>query len=449
VGHWSRGNIRTVRRLGPGDSAHRCARALAAEAAPTDRNLAVPDSDAGFGHHAVQRIRPQEDPSMPAATNAHDTSATAPERRILLAGTGLSPQVVTETIYALAVAAPEPWIPTEVHLVTTSDGADRARHSLLSADPGWFGRLVADYRLPPIAFPESHIHVLEDDAGRPLADIRTPADNDRAADTLTELVRAFTADDDSALHASIAGGRKTMGYYLGYALSLFGRPQDRLSHVLISDPFESSWNFFYPTPYSRIIETRDNKLADTKEAEVVLAEIPFVPLRHGQPDALLAGKARFLDAVDAARRNLGPRQLVIDYPRRSITAGGRAIPLPPTQLAFIGWMARRLLDGKPPLPCPLEDHPEPAYADEYLTEYRAILGEMGDDERTAGRLKAGMDRAFFTQTKSKLDRQLRNHLGLEREHYAVSGRGSPRLYGLRLPRTQVTFAGTPAGRPED
>ena len=30
-----------------------------------------------------------------------------------------------------------------------------------------------------------------------------------------------------------------MGFYLGYALSLYGRTQDRLSHVLVSSPYES------------------------------------------------------------------------------------------------------------------------------------------------------------------------------------------------------------------
>jgi CRISPR-associated protein (TIGR02584 family) len=68
----------------------------------------------------------------------------------------------------------------------------------------------------------------------PLEDIVTEADNVAVADFITEKVRAVTADPEASLHVSIAGGRKTMGFYLGYALSLFGRPQDRLSHVLVS-----------------------------------------------------------------------------------------------------------------------------------------------------------------------------------------------------------------------
>lgn len=369
----------------------------------------------------------------------------APQRRILLAVTGLSPQIVTETLYALAAAAAEPWVPTEVHLVTTVEGAERARHSLLSADLAWFARLLADYRLPPIAFSEAHIHVLEDADGAPLPDIRTPADNDRAADQLTELVRRFTADPNTQVHASIAGGRKTMGYYLGYALSLFGRPGDRLSHVLVSEPFESTWDFFYPTPYSRIIETRDHKLADTAQARVALAEIPFVSLRHGLPRGLLEGRSSFGEAVAAARAGLGAPELIVDYPHRIIVAGGRPVRLAPALLAFVGWMARRRLRGEPPLGCPVDGHPERGYADDYLAEYRAVIGEMGDDERTAARLADGMDRAFFTEAKARLHGKLRAALGLGREPYLLDRQRRPGRYGLGLGVGEIRFTGQAPG----
>ncbi|MFZ0257354.1 MAG: CRISPR-associated ring nuclease Csm6, partial [Gammaproteobacteria bacterium] len=198
------------------------------------------------------------------------TDAELFPRRILLAVTGLSPQVVTETLYALAVKAERSLIPTEVQVITTADGADRARLTLLSDEPGWFQRLRRDFRLPPIVFDETSIHVLPGANGRPLEDIRTPADNERAADFITERVRELTADPTSRLHASIAGGRKTMGFYVGYALSLYGRDQDCLSHVLVSARYESHPDFYYPTPYTRVIHTPppDSRPLDTKEAEV-------------------------------------------------------------------------------------------------------------------------------------------------------------------------------------
>jgi CRISPR-associated protein (TIGR02584 family) len=273
-------------------------------------------------------------------------------RRILLAVTGLSPQIVTETLYALAIAADPPFVPTEIHLITTSEGAERARLALLSDKLGWFHRLRHDYALPPIAFDSAHIHVLRDAAGQAMSDIRSPQDNLACADYITEQVRTLTAAPDTALHVSIAGGRKTMGFFLGYALSLFGRPQDRLSHVLVSEPFENTWAFFYPTPYENVIETADKKLADARDARVSLAEIPFVSLRHGLPTALLDGSTGFDAAVAAARASLGPARLELDLGTREVRAAGRSFRLPPAKLAILAVFARRALANEPALPAP-------------------------------------------------------------------------------------------------
>lgn len=346
-------------------------------------------------------------------------------RRILLAVTGLSPQVVTETLYALAVKQDPPFVPTEIHLITTAEGADRARLTLLSEDPGWFHRLCRDYRLDGVRFDESHIHTLDRPNGQPLDDIRTPGDNERTADLLTEWVRLFTADPKSTLHVSIAGGRKTMGFYLGYALSLYGRPQDRLSHVLVSAPYESNQEFYYPTPYSRVIFTQgpDSRPLDTKDAKVTLAEIPFVSLRHGLPENLLTGQSSFSETVAAARRALGPHELLIDRRRRCVRASGIEVKLPPADLAFYGLFARRRSGNKAPLPCPAEGAPELEYAAMFLAEYRAILGLMGNDDRTVAALARGMSKDYFLERKSSVNRKLKDTLGYSAEPYLIQGKG--------------------------
>jgi len=146
----------------------------------------------------------------------------------------------------LATFGQSRFIPAEVHLITTLEGAKQARLTLLSEDPGWFHRLRQDYGLPEIHFTLDSLHILRDAEGRPLRDIRQVTDNEAIADLITTQVRQLTADPECAVHASVAGGRKTMGFYLGYALSLFGRSQDRLSHVLVSSPFESNRDFFLP-----------------------------------------------------------------------------------------------------------------------------------------------------------------------------------------------------------
>ncbi len=362
-------------------------------------------------------------------------------RRVLLAVCGLSPQIVTETLYALAADEHAPFVPTEVHLITTKEGAKRAELSLLSDDLGWFHKLCEDYRLPRIQFDRHHIHVIRDATERAMDDIRSPQDNRDAADFITAQVRQFSADPQCALHVSIAGGRKTMGFYLGYALSLYGRAQDRLSHVLVSEPFESSWDFFYPTPYSRVLQTKDGKLADTAMAQVTLAEIPFVSLRHGLPVALLAGHASFNDTVLAARAALAPPQLVIDLAHRRINAGGVEVTLPPAELALLAVFARQALSGGQALAAPPKDGTDEAWAKRFLHEYHLIVGPMAATDSTERALKYGMDGDYFSQRKSKLERLLRRALGPAARHYRIGdGATRPRKYRLGLGAEEVRFA---------
>ncbi|GHU30444.1 hypothetical protein AGMMS50256_17390 [Betaproteobacteria bacterium] len=235
-------------------------------------------------------------------------------RKILLSCTGGSPQVVTETIYALAVQGVRQangdiikWVPDEVHLITTSTGAATARLALLHAQngqQGWFTRLLSDYNLPPIHFPIGNIHILTDANGVDLDDVRTDEHNILAADQITELVRELTSKEDTELHVSIAGGRKTMGFFIGYALSLLGRKQDKLSHVLVSAPFETNPDFFYPTNYTYRVATNKEgtTFADAQGAKVDLSEIPFVRLRDGLPSSVIENRSSFSKVVEIANR---------------------------------------------------------------------------------------------------------------------------------------------------
>lgn len=352
----------------------------------------------------------------------------APEtfpRRILIAVCGLSPQILTETLYALAVAGTPGFVPTEIHLITTREGAHRARLTLLHPESGQFHRLRWDYGLPEIAFEAEHIHVISDRDGHPLDDIRTPEDNERLADRITDLIRHHTLDPNTALHLSIAGGRKTMGYYAGYALSLFGRPQDRLSHVLVTPEYEGNPDFFYPTPTSRIIHTRENRPLDTSQAEVLLAKIPFVSLRDDIPGRLLSGRAGFSETVDLARRANDPPRLVIDRAARELKVNGIAVALPPSLFAFYLWVLKRTVLEEKSLPKPEPDKPNRyEYAAEFQGFYEDIVGDERDTEKTDEAMRDGMKPNFFNEKIARVNAALENELGQRlARHYRIVNRG--------------------------
>ncbi|MDN5870238.1 MAG: CRISPR-associated ring nuclease Csm6 [Nitrococcus sp.] len=158
-----------------------------------------------------------------------------------------------------------------------------------------------------------------------------------------------TADPSSALHLSLVGGRKSMGFYAGYGLSLLGREQDELSHVLVSPPFESNREFFYPARDSRIIFTddADRRPLDASEAEIILVRIPFVRLRHGLPEPLFWGRMSFSEAVAAVQASLDPAVLDIDLVTKQVTAAGRKVHLPRSNArTWHGWrcVASRIAD---------------------------------------------------------------------------------------------------------
>ncbi len=363
-------------------------------------------------------------------------------RRILLAVSGLSPQIVTETLYALISNSNSPFIPGEIHLITTAEGAERARLSLLHNKSGWYYQLCNDYALNGIRFDTDHFHILENSNGDPLTDIRSPGDNEQAADMIIDIVRGLTDDPQSALHVSIAGGRKTMGFYLGYALSLYGRPQDRLSHVLVNAPYESHPDFYYPTPASHVIYTPgpDSKPLDTKDAQVTLAEIPFVRLRHGLPEDLLTGKGRFSETVAAVQRNVGPPELVIDPTHCVLECGHQRVELKPADHAFLTWFAHRAKDGKPGI---CRSAITRAEKEEYLSEYRKLRGDFsGSVESLENALANGMDEDYFDQRRSRLHKALNRALGkaVAGEYYVYSDRKRPKSrYSLRLIPEQIQF----------
>ncbi len=358
-------------------------------------------------------------------------------RRILLAVTGLSPQIVTETLYALAHAA-EPFLPTEIHLVTTSDGARLAKAALLHPDGGQFHALLADYPIlgRPV-FTEANIHLIAGPAnvgGAPLSDIRTPEENAAAADAITALVAELTRDEEAALHVSIAGGRKTMGFYLGYAFSLYARPQDRLSHVLVSPPFESHPEFFFPPASARRLATRDGRHIDTAEAVVTLAEIPVVRLRHGLPEALRDGRAGYNETVAALSASLAPPRLFIDLTARRVVCGEREVALKPALIAWLACHAQAALDGQP------LRHWREIDAADFLRPYARIVGIDAEAfEAAQRRLAGGMEQEFFEQNNSKLEAALKAQLGPAAAPYLLARAGKRPFTrrGLALPAAVV------------
>jgi CRISPR-associated protein (TIGR02584 family) len=290
---------------------------------------------------------------------------------ILLAVTGMSPAVLTETVWALA-HAPEPVVPSRVIVLTTAAGRDEINKCLFQplarfgGQTPWdtllaalqqqnhqlqgrlrFGLTPDDIRVMTCLDPNTHL-------SRELTDIRTPADNEAAADFLLEQVRAVVENPDTHLVASIAGGRKTMGALLYACLTLLGRETDRLTHVLVNEPFETIREFFFPGQPGGAVRDRDGREHAPAQARVDLADVPFVPLRNLFARELGRKAGTFSHLVgtccEQIRKHLGENlRLSLDCARTELEVNGASLRLAPREHAVLLFLATRAKQGEPPI----------------------------------------------------------------------------------------------------
>ena len=173
-------------------------------------------------------------------------------RDILVAVVGLTPQVITETIYYLTQVHRPPVALAGIHVLTTQLGQTQLLTQLLAPGSGHFHTFCAEYGLDATSI-GLEMHVLKDEVGIPLEDIRTATDSIAVADQIAALVRYLTNEPTTRLYCSLAGGRKTQSVLLGFALQLYGRPQDRLLHVLVDEALQNHPDFFYPSKEPRVL----------------------------------------------------------------------------------------------------------------------------------------------------------------------------------------------------
>lgn len=254
---------------------------------------------------------------------------------ILICVAGATPQIVTETIYALSRNIPPVFV-KELYVITTSYGKQLITDTLIKQDI--LKQLIEEYKLPGISFTEDCLIVIKNSHGIPLQDIRNNEENEVAGDIITGFIKEKARDVTTRLHCSIAGGRKTMGFYLGGALQLFGRPWDKLYHVLVSPEFESNPNFFYPPRRPTLITCRmpdgTEKKTSTGMAGVQLAELPFIRLK----EKLHLGSNSFRELVCQGQEGIDTalvqEPLRVNLRDRALEIGDRTVYFTPIELSL-------------------------------------------------------------------------------------------------------------------
>lgn len=343
---------------------------------------------------------------------------------ILLAVTGMSPAVLTETVWALAQEK-EPVIPDRVVVITTIGGRQAIERELLMPSQPDVPTVWQQLRLAVLGQSAEKDSRLNFDAVRLieapnprtgtsdwLEDLRTPEENAATANFILAELRRWTETPDTRLVVSIAGGRKTMGALLYACASLLGRDTDRLTHVLVNDPFDDPRlkpRFYFPKQPQQSLAATDGRTVSAADAKIDLADIPFVPLRNLFERDLVRKPGTFVELVqrcrgkveEIARRNV---RLKLTWSRRVIAVNDLRIKLSPLQCLLMLFLAE---NAKHALPAPdkYENAIEPLQA--FAARVKATcVAEDGNDWRDEASLQKDFDgqrlRKVLDELKTKL-----------------------------------------------
>jgi len=379
-------------------------------------------------------------------------------REVLIFVAGTTPQIITETIYAL-IHGREPVCPDEIHIITTRHGEKVIKKNLI--DSGIFREFCGEFGLNEDIIREDSLIVIKDGTHRSFDDIKTDRDNELLGDFITDFIREKARDQGVRLHCSLAGGRKTMSFYMGSALQFFGRPWDKLYHVLVSPEFESNPDFYYKPRENRTLAAHSPNRAgkaglrrlNTGDAEIYLAELPFIRLSG---KISLHGRS-FKELVEEGQREIDiatmQPPLKVNLSERTVYIGDNLVEMVPAQLmvytAYLRQKTRHCkyprrpycLDCSDCFPSIVDLSTRPAL-EEMAKDYREIYSVQplkADD--LLSKHKQGLDQPAIRQNISKINRTIKEQLKDETvlPYYTITAikiYGGSR-YGVRIEKTKI------------
>ncbi|RPI19838.1 MAG: TIGR02584 family CRISPR-associated protein [Ignavibacteriae bacterium] len=170
-----------------------------------------------------------------------------PEKNILITMCGLTPQVVSETLYAFSVreniSIDELYILTTIEGKKYVDGGELYVRGDITKIPSLEDEINRMCQLYNVRLPNIKVLTVKDENFE-INDIDSPEANELFPNFIMNLIGDLSAQKNVRLHCSLSGGRKTMSVAIGFAISMFGGENDTLTHVLTSREFELSSKYF-------------------------------------------------------------------------------------------------------------------------------------------------------------------------------------------------------------
>ncbi|MBL1215643.1 MAG: TIGR02584 family CRISPR-associated protein [Ignavibacteriae bacterium] len=345
-------------------------------------------------------------------------------KNILVCVSGLTPQIVTESLYSLSVQRKIKI--DEIYILTTL----RGKKVIEGKDPAEFTpkiplkteieNLCNKYKIDKPAFTQNNKHIIvTKEESVELFDVRTDEENILFPNKTAEFIKRKTSDPENVLYCVISGGRKTMSVHLANALSMFGRENDKLLHVLTSE--ENEFKGFYPVTLE-------------EDKALQLSEIPFVRLRSiitsslTKKEYLSKTYSQFVEYTQNKLKLISDnRKILINTITREISFDNRTIKLEPLQFALYYKLVERNTEKNPA--CSIQEITSPQFGksikeilEEYIPAYHLMENMLNPW------WVKGFDAESFRSKRSKINSKLKE-LFEDENYYTEYKISSNKIYG--------------------
>lgn len=292
-------------------------------------------------------------------------------KHVLLAVTGLTPAIITETLWALNQeyqnnkATEQPIEAIKIIATSKSEKKIQELYTDNDNDKSKLHELHSDWGMPEIAFTRGDVTLFEDNITA-LEDLEhqsidqlipdqtlkfianyaleseevrfqiTVAETDTNTNKFLEDKLSYYAQNCSSfkqlkvkgkgvnrevvielftykLHVSVGGGRKAMSFFLGYAMSLLGREFDEMSQVIV-DEFAEVPKFYFPTKQKEMLcykYPNEDTQFDASTIKVLLPRIPFVRLSNSLNIRPSIETLRYSELIDYVNVSLDTRSVKV------------------------------------------------------------------------------------------------------------------------------------------
>jgi hypothetical protein len=217
---------------------------------------------------------------------------------------------------------------------------------------------------------------------------------------------------------------------------------------LVNPPFESHPDFFYPPPEPvTLVLAGRNDVISTREADVRLADLPFIRLRDELDQSLPYEQRSYSEAVERAQEVLCTAELDIDLDARTVHLQGHSLSPSATQFLWLVWLADRARREMGPIPF---DESALDELDSWVTYLEGTGPHTLRDsiDKARAELAAGERTNYFDRNRSRLNEAIERHSGLPQraaKRYQVHSEGQRgrSAYVIALAPEQIRITGDP------